>query len=270
MEPEPTAAQPLQLQQEQTSTEARPALLQELTRVQRRRSEFEELERRLTWNGIKERADAAGTLRFYGPWAVAPLCRALEDREQKVRIAAAESLGHLGDERAVGPLAEALRRSLVGRSARKQLVAGVFVALAAVVVLLGFLGGMVYLKIGGMMWAFFQLFGRTFGGYFKGRQEQSRMARAVTEALARIAERSPTPELAAVVPDLKAIAVDALQQEKDTRAVSRRAAERIESLTEQLKRMPLPAAAPAPSTQELPLPASSPTPASDSLPRPSE
>src|SRR4028118_46108 len=84
-------------------------------------------------------ADAARPPRAAGRSAVEPLCVALLDRDPTVIIAAAESLGHLGDERAVQPLTEALRDSFIGRSGRKQLVIGVLVLVAAILLVVFFL-----------------------------------------------------------------------------------------------------------------------------------
>jgi hypothetical protein len=227
---------------------------------------YESLARELRGGAVESRRQSARILGTYGARAVEPLCAALEDQDAEVRIAAAEALGLLGDERAVRPLGEALRGSLVGRSARRQLAVGVMVVLAVCLFAIVWFWG---LKIGGSVWLFITVLKHTARPYFRGRQAQSRVTRAITEALMRIAERNPTPELHAVVPELKAIAVDTLQHEKATRVVSRDAAHRIESLTEKLKSMPLPAA-PAVAADQLPLPAASPTPQSGSLPRPTE
>src|SRR5689334_8282687 len=53
---------------------------------------------------VRARQRAARALRDYGPAAVEPLCAALHDRDESVRVAAAESLGMIGDDRAVQPL----------------------------------------------------------------------------------------------------------------------------------------------------------------------
>jgi hypothetical protein len=110
-------------------------------------------------------------------------------------------------------------------------------------------------------------FSQPFIRYYKERREASRLCQIIADALVRIAERRPTPELRAVIPDLKAIAADVLQQEKQARAASRQAAQRIEDLTEQLKNLPLPAAAPAPDAATLPRAAAAPAPNVETLPR---
>src|SRR5689334_9289947 len=69
---------------------------------------------------VEDRVEAARKLRDFGPAAIAPLCAALRDKEDQIRVAAAESLGVVGDERAVQPLVEALRDVLPGRSAARN------------------------------------------------------------------------------------------------------------------------------------------------------
>lgn len=88
--------------------------------------------------------------------------------------------------------------------------------------------------------------------YYSERKEVSKTCHAIAEALTRIVERTPTPDLRAILPELKAIAFDIVHQDKSTRAASRQAAQRIEALTEQLKNLPLPAAAPLSDAATLP------------------
>jgi HEAT repeat protein len=59
-------------------------------------------------------------LRDYRSATVEPLCLALRDKDLNVRVAAAESLGQVGDEQAGQPLIEALRGCFVRQSARWQ------------------------------------------------------------------------------------------------------------------------------------------------------
>jgi hypothetical protein len=99
--------------------------------------------------------------------------------------------------------------------------------------------------------------------YFGARRKRSKVACAVTEALVKIAEANPRPELHRLVRDLRATAGDRLQQEKETRAASLRAADRIEALTATLRDLPMPAATPETDPRVLPLPTSQEAPAVD-------
>ena len=215
-----------------------------------------------------ERLHAATALRDYGPCALEPLFQALKDPDARVRVAAAESLGYIGDERAVQPLAEALRAGFVGRSARRQLMIGLLVLAGGVLLPVAFVWGTIALKFGaGGIGVLIGHLARRLLQYYKQRRAQSRVSQKIAEALARIAERSPTPELRTVLPDLNDMAADLVQQERGARTASRQAAARIESLTERLKSLPMPAAGPGPATDALPVPASAPVRNADTLPR---
>jgi hypothetical protein len=222
------------------------------------REEFSKLLARLTSGPDYRREKAARALREYGAWAVEPLCEALNQRGRDVRIAAAESLGHIGDERAVKPLTEALHACFVGGSARRQRLLGVLAIPALVLILLGLFLGSAALKASGGVGVLLYAVGLNVHGAYKRRRSESRVCEAVTEALERIAERSPTPALRAVVPELKAVAADPLLQEESARAASRQAAARIEALTDRLKDLPLPATHHQPHPANLPRPAEPP------------
>ncbi|HTE18393.1 MAG TPA: HEAT repeat domain-containing protein [Armatimonadota bacterium] len=213
------------------------------------------------------RVDAVRALRERPTEAFVPLCDALRDKDLNVRIAAAEVLGELGDERAVQPLTEALRACFVGRSGRMQVITGVFAFVAAALFFVGIVFGAFSLKFFGCAYFVLQLAAAPGKAYFKRRRSRSPLCHAITEALTRIADRHPTPELRSVLPDLRAVAADSLQQEKGTRAASRAAADRIDALTEKLQSLPLPATTPAPDGATLPRPADAPTPQVETLPR---
>jgi len=229
--------------------------------------------RDLREGATEQRRRAAQALRDYGAAAVEPLCLALRDKDVNVRIAAAESLGLVGDERAVQALMEALRECFVRRSAHWQMVVGVLAVLPPVILYVGCLLVGIALNFKHTViaaWVFSSIFGVMFHairGYYKHRRSLSKVCQSVVEALTRLAERNPTPELRAVLPDLKAIAADVLQQARQTRAASRQAARRIEALTEQLKSLPLPAAAPAPDAATLPRTTDAPAQETERLPR---
>jgi HEAT repeat protein len=93
----------------------------------RRKSDFEDLLQEMRLGSTATRVRIAKVLREYGTWAVEPLCLALQDKDLNVRAAVAESLGHIGDERAVQPLIEALRKCFLGRSVYWQFIVGFLV-----------------------------------------------------------------------------------------------------------------------------------------------
>jgi len=214
--------------------------------------------RSVEWQVRAAAAKALGQLK--DARAIEPLCNALLDKDFNVRAAAAEALGLIGDERALQPLLEAMRGCFVGRSSHTQLVVGlivipfIFIAIFAGASYLGAMGG-----LGGIMQAFFF--------YYSNRRRTSKLCGVIAQSLAQIAERAPAPELRAILPDLKVVAADVLQQDRQTRAMSRQVAQKIEALTEQLKNLPLPASAPAPDAATLPRAVDVTTPDVKTLPR---
>lgn len=212
------------------------------------------------------RVEAAANLAPYGPAALEPLCRLLEDPDLEVRSAAATALGAAGDERAIQPLMKALRQSFWGGSAWANLWLGVLLLIGLLIGIAALLFGVFALKVGATWWIFH--IWRIPFGVFRKRREHGRLVDAVTEALVRIAEANPSPELGTVVEDLRGVAADTLQQKPETRELSRRAADRIEALVGDLRSLPVAAAAPheAPETV-LPRPASAPEPEVQVLPR---
>jgi HEAT repeat protein len=73
------------------------------------RPELAELEKALRRGRRSDKVAAAGRLREWGPAAVPPLCEALRDRDLHIRVAAADALGEVGDERAIPALVRALK-----------------------------------------------------------------------------------------------------------------------------------------------------------------
>jgi hypothetical protein len=201
-----------------------------------------------------------------GPEATEKLLPYLADSVIEVRTAAAEALGRVGDRRATAALMAALRRSFVGGSGRRNLWIGVAALVGAVLLVAVFIIGSAALK--------FAAFGGIFNsvvqpllGYFRGRRQQSVFVKAVTEALAAIAERHPAVELTTVVQDLRAVADDRLQQTPETRAASRLTADRIEALVGDLRSLPVSADAPSWDGESvLPRASSTPAPTPETLP----
>jgi hypothetical protein len=188
-----------------------------------------------------------------GEQALGPLYAALEDRDASVRIAAAQALRDVGDLRAVEPLTRALRACVVARSVHWQLFVGYVLApVVFIVVFLVWLLAAVASSGGGAS-GVVGLF-KCLGDWYRDRRERGRPGAAIAEALAAMAERNPAPELRRLIPELQALSVDRLQQERGTRMLSARAARRIADLTEKLRHLPIPA--PATDPASLPLPGS--------------
>ena len=230
---------------------------------------------------MEQRQQAAENMHDQGSSAGELLCRALRDKDLNVRSVAAEALGHIGDVRAIQPLVEALRERRRPRwKGRLMLMLGSILLGLLLLILSRMLSDPMTFDIdswgpGGPYEWYSVLLGVcwlvTMGlACFYDLIDKRRISQynaSIIAALVCIAERNPAPELRNVLPDLKAIAADVLQQEKTTRTMSRQAARRIETLTEQLKSLPLPAAAPVPDAAVLPRAAESPAPNVETLPR---
>jgi hypothetical protein len=216
---------------------------------------------------VKERAAAASALGEYGERAVERLIEALSDKSPKVRFQAARALGRIGDPRAVGPLMEALRGCLVGGSPKTNLRAALLYLLGIVLAAGAF--GWVWLNLG-WFWLFFIWIqaGDHLKPLLEGQRSQTRFCRAICEALHRIAMEHPSPEMRSVLPELNAIAIDAVHHTERTREASRIAARRIDQLTQDVKSLPLSASAPAGEEgSALPLASQAPAVDASALPR---
>lgn len=198
------------------------------------------------------RAAAAQELRAHPGAATAPRCAALNDPDERVRISAAESLGQLGDPDAIGPLTHALRRSLVGGSGQRQLVAGLLLMLIVFVLVGGYLWGALVWRMGGVM-VISNVFARSVNRLARRRRARSETCRTISLALARIAEQHPSPQLREIIPELRALAADRIHQDQVARQASREAADRIDSLTERLKSLPVSSSSDPGDSRSLPL-----------------
>ncbi len=236
-----------------------------------------------------KRSVAAQSLARYGETAVDPLCAALQDPDRAVRDAAAKSLGEIGDPRAVGPLIDVLRNTFAWRRPWFQWIAGAgLVALAAigeVLVWLGFVAVIVVLlaitlllvklevtsgygEIWGAGWETIKVVRNSFkiSDFFGFRRRQNSYCLTIAEALLKIAENSPSPQLREALPDLGAVVGDFVQQDARTRDRARVVSERIAALTEKLRNLPAPASPPSADTSTLPR-ATTPTIETKTLPR---
>ncbi|MBM3458401.1 MAG: HEAT repeat domain-containing protein [Armatimonadetes bacterium] len=214
-------------------------------------------------SGVERRASVMGLGQLDSD-GVELVCGALRDADPEVRLAAAETLGRMGDTRAVEPLTQALRHQLLGGSANAQRIVGLLVVIGAVLLAIGLIAGIAAIKAAGASFWILNLASRPVSRYFQQRRQNSPMVRAICTALTRIAEQNPAPVLRMILPELEGISGDMLHQEPGTRAASREAARRIEELTAHIKNLPVPAESPIPSVETLPLPAAQPVPAARS------
>lgn len=253
---------PTELTAESQTTE--PGALPSLS--ERLDEDWESLLGRLQSETKEERIAAAEVLgRWGGPRSVDPLCELLRDPDDEIRIAAAEALGSIGDQRAVQPLLAALRERCVGGSGRRQKRAGRM-----------FVSGILGIVVGQAVLCATQdlNFGAMCGGlvipvisWFGCRAARGPLFRAITQALARIAEARPTLEVREVLPELDVLSTDRIQQDAATRRALAAGRARIETLTAHFKSLPLPSASPAPEAATLPVPAQDAAPKGDNLPR---
>lgn len=211
----------------------------------------------LSANDPELQVAAARELRAHAGAAVPPLCDALSDPHAEVRRAAAESLGEIADPRAIGPLTAALRQSLVGGSGRRQLWAGLLLVFVIILLITGYFWGMIAWHIGGAFFGMFNIWiqaGKRVSSRMSGqRSARSQVCRAISEALIRIAERHPSPQLRELLPELRALSADRIHQDQSARQASRAAAQRIDALTEALKNLPITSHASVPDPASLPV-----------------
>ena len=215
---------------------------------------FEVLTAALRRGSALERTEAARGLRAWGNGALPALCAALRDPCVPVRLAAAESLGEIGEPDAIPALSRALRTCFTGGSARRQLANGFvgMVLLGIALLLLTVLNPLAIVE-GGLRLGWDKLW-----NWRKPAPEPEPSSRAPVYALAlaRIAEQHPTPELRALLPELRAAGLDLLNVDRETRHVSRETAGRIDRLTARLMALPIPTSKAAVENHSLPIPAS--------------
>lgn len=202
-----------------------------------------------------DRRRAVTSLGEFGDVSVAPICRALEDRDERVRLAAARLLAVLGDPRALQPLIAALKRSLSGGSGRRHVVV---LHLALVTLIGGVIGASIgSLTLRGTVFGFLlSMVPSTliFANHWFHRMNRDRFQQTCIEALAALAEKDPVPELRILLPDLQALAANRLQPDEARHALTT-ATFRIAALTSNTERLPIAAAAPESELGTLPHPA---------------
>jgi len=212
--------------------------------------DFSELAARLSGGSAAAKVDAAWRLGQQGEPAVTLLCAALKDPDYRVRAAVATSLAELGDERAIGPLAEALQDCFEGRSAMRSLwlgIGSVFGMLLLLLLLLALsLGFRCEIGLKGW-WSAITEWGERRNG-------KTELIRVLAEALLQLGEKTESPELRRVLPDLKIVAVDVICHGRRTRKTSLEAVAWIDALTSRLRDLPLPASGDSMRSEALPYP----------------
>jgi len=148
----------------------------------------------------------------------------------------------------------------MGGSARIQRWRGILLLGGGILLILGIaIGISVLANTGAIVGSLGGMLSPVLHGYLQRRRKNSPTVRAISQALAQIAERTPTSSLRAVLPELEVIAQDRIHHEPGAREASRAAARRIRELTADRESLPVPAAAPVPGVDVLPLPAEDPT-----------
>lgn len=219
-----------------------------------------ELVEQLTRGSATERQATADALRKLGASAVEPLCNLLKHPDKNVRAQAAEILGDVGDVRAVKPLHDALRGCFAWE---KEGPGGWILLMLGTMILVMMIFGLLFDRSMPPLSVLYAMMVATWCGslvlslylvWWRGSGRLRQVWEKIADALVRIAEREPTPELRTVIPDLSRLSKEAFAK-AETRDIARQAAQRITAITEQLKSLPIPAAEPAPNVKELPIPA---------------
>jgi HEAT repeat protein len=169
------------------------------------------------------------------------LVSALADPREEVRAVAAEGLGDLGNARAVGALTAALRTASIGGSARRQQWLGWAMAAGGVVLYAVAFWGIGAHRLGTMM-LLLSGFSFILAQVSEGRRKRNAPRLAIIQALQKLADRAPSPELRDALGELRVMAGDRLQVEPEARRAARELAGRIEDLTGRSKDLPLPSA----------------------------
>lgn len=248
-----------------------------------RQQDFDQLCRCLQSPTPRIRSGAVVRLGDFGPAAVAPLSQALQDLDAGVlvaavsalakingaeaqalllvalqsdhpapRVAAAQHLAEVGGEEVLPALIEAYQRCFLGGSARRQRRWGPLVCLLG----MGAVVGVCACAISGGE-AVFRLTVQTLGWgglTWLGVRRKHHDSTRVLEAVLKVAERHPRPDLRALLPEVRAVINDPLHYERCIRDASRTALARIEVLTATFTNLPLPSASSALGDETFPVP----------------
>ncbi len=227
-------------------------LIRDLLAAGRRQAYLREVDA-LTAGSRGEKRDAANALVQYGEAALEPLCGALMDPDNRVKVAAARALAELGDPRAIPALAAALREGLSGGTARSHILAAGKAVLRAYSVMVA--GGVVSILLDMPLIQCLVLYPPFIvtWNWFVERRDRSLVNQAIVEATVALGEASPTPELRKLLPDLRTLALDRIQQEGTARQAFTKAADRIDTLTANLKSLPVVSEPPASEPSTLPV-----------------
>jgi hypothetical protein len=203
---------------------------------------------------------AVQALREIGvPGAVSLLLKAIQSDQVAVRLAAAEGLGDLAGEQALEPLKRAYRRCYMGGSPRRERIIAPLILLT---LLAGFFSALFRVVLGrshelvNLFPSFFWL-ACVSSAYWSGLRSRSN-ARAIMNALLKVAARSSRAKLDDLLPELRILARSKWMSNPDAREAARVAKERIEEIPAALRDLPVPSAAASPSGEILPVPAGAP------------
>jgi len=168
-----------------------------------------------------------------------------------IRDYAAQKLGEIGDERALVPLMAAYQRCFPGIAPRKMHLLGRYLVISYGLITLVALWMWTCGKfaVQDILLSGFIAFSMRPSGRCRGEAW-----RVVLEAIMKVAERSPQPELQRLLPDLQSIAIDRFQVHREAREIARSAADRIQVLTAAIHDLPVPAGAHPPGAESLPVP----------------
>lgn len=210
------------------------------------------LTRALEDDEVEVRLGAVASMEKLGTAAVPALIVVLSNRHPEVRLAAAAALGRLGDLQARAPLETALERCLRGGRALTIALAGALFAIALLAGVQFWLGDRTSLRLPLLVpqlmvpLSFLLIAGE--------HRAKARETRALTDALAALAEGTPAAELEATAARLRAASRDPIGYDRATRRACREAASTLELQAERKRSLPL-AAGQAGSATNLPLPA---------------
>lgn len=202
------------------------------------------------------------------------LCLLLQrERDLTVRTAAAAALGKGGSEAALPVLLEALQGCYARRSHGWNRTVGTGIAAACVLLTLGAALGEERLEVwlhgttvGGL--ALLLLFGGALGvwSYFLQQAQVRKLICTLGDAIVAITERTGSSQGRGALPLLESTAADFLQCDRDTRTRARQLAERVDTLTRDVGRLPVPSTSPL-TADVLPRPSQPAPPAPETLPR---